>query len=95
MCNQCHNKDATNEGCHASLWRLTSQKRWRSVNTHLFSLGKEPGFEVKGSASLLADDVIEDVVHLMLSVWGLKAQHAAVPGPNVSEDLMESILEIL
>lgn len=50
---------------------------------------------MKGSASLLAYDIIEDVVHLMLSVWGLKAQHAAVPGPNVSEDLMESILEIL
>lgn len=28
---------------------------------HLFNLGKEPGFEVKGSASLLADDVTEDV----------------------------------
>lgn len=45
-------------------------------------MGKEPGLEVKGSASLLADGITEDVVHLMLSVCGLKEQHAVTPSPN-------------
>lgn len=48
-------------------------------------MGKEPGFEVKGSASLLADDITEDIVHLTLSVCGLKEQQAVVPSPNESE----------
>lgn len=38
--------------------------------------------EVRGSACLLADGTTEDVVHLMLSVCGLKEQHAVTPSPN-------------
>jgi len=54
------------------------------MDAHLSNLGKEPGFEVKSSASLLADDITEDVAHLMPSVCGLKEQHAVVPSPNES-----------
>lgn len=38
--------------------------------------------EVKGSASLLADGITENGVHLMLSICGLKEQHAVTPSPN-------------